>query len=487
MTAVLAEAELAKLAQNERWAANGNGRRVLVLGAGMAGLMAAYQLERAGYSVTILEARTRAGGRIETLRDPFSHGLFAEAGAMRLPASHRLTHWLIDHVGLAAKRLPFTEGVAFYQFAGQVIPGRAADAAVDALFELSESELKRSCDDLWGETWRSYVHREGVPRQWHDVEGELGHLSVRAFLAEHCGWSAGAIERFGLLYNYESLLESSVLELLREEAGAYYDDISYLDGGMDQLPVALAKKLGAEIRFGARVVRIRSTSDSVSVVYRDASGNFAEPVEAEFAIVTLPLPVLRFVEFEPRLGLDQHRVIRQLHYDAATKVFLQVRERFWERLPESLRGGQVITDRPVRNAYYPPHGAETGRGVVLASYTWGDDADGWASLPPNARIAEAAEQLEEIHRGIDGLGEIGTLVEGGASKSWHDDEFAGGAYALFDPGQHRIMDPLREPARGRIFFAGEHLSEKHAWIQGALESGIQAAHDLHATAASSHA
>jgi monoamine oxidase len=172
-----------------------------------------------------------------------------------------------------------------------------------------------------------------------------------------------------------------------------------------------------------------------------------------------------------------------LHYDSATKVFLQVRERFWERLPEALQGGQVATDRPIRNAYYPPHGGETGRGVVLASYTWGDDADGWASLPPGQRVAEAAEQLAEVHAGIEGLGNISGLVEGGASKSWHDDEFAGGAYALFDPGQHRLLEPLREPAGGRVFFAGEHLSEKHAWIQGALESGIQAAHDVHVAAA----
>ena len=163
-----------------------------------------------------------------------------------------------------------------------------------------------------------------------------------------------------------------------------------------------------------------------------------------------------------------------------------MRERFWERLPGELQGGQVVTDRPVRNLYYPPHGAETGRGVVLASYTWGDDAEGWASLPPAVRVSEAAEQLAEVHFGIEGLGDVGVLVEGGASKSWHDDEFAGGAYALFDPGQYRLTDALREPAGGRIFFAGEHLSDKHAWIQGALESGIQAAHDLHSVASVTH-
>ena len=313
MIAKLSEAEHARLAGSERWANGGDARTVLVLGAGIAGLMAAYQLERAGYAVTILEARTRVGGRVETLREPFSDGLFAEAGAMRLPESHGLTHWLIDHLELGGLRRTFREGVAFYRFGRAVIPGRAADAAVDALFELDEHEAGKSCDELWGEAWMGSVLRDGALRSWDDIELELGGVSVRAFLAEHCRWSAGAIERFGLLYNYESLLESSVIELLREEAGQYYEKLTYLDGGMDQLPIALARRLRGETRFGARVVRIAATGDAVSVVYRDAAGNLAPPVEATFAVVTLPLPVLRFIEFEPRLSLAQHRVIRQLH------------------------------------------------------------------------------------------------------------------------------------------------------------------------------
>jgi monoamine oxidase len=288
-----------------------------------------------------------------------------------------------------------------------------------------------------------------------------------------------------LLYNYESLMESSVVELIREEAGAFYEDLSYLDGGMDQLPRALASRLTAEVRFGARVTAIACDESGVRVICRDTAGNVDVAASADYAIVTLPLPVLRFIDFTPRLPVAHSAAIRQLHYDAATKVFLQVRERFWERLPPNLQGGQVSTDRPVRNIYYPPHGEETGRGVVLASYTWGDDAEGWASLAPNNRLAEATEQLREVHDGIPGLGDVGALVEGGASKSWHDDEFAGGAYALFDPGQAALVETLRAPVAGRVFFAGEHLSTKHAWIQGSIESAIQAAFDVHRAAAAS--
>jgi monoamine oxidase len=485
MSPLLDEAALAGMAREERWATAAEPVRIVILGAGMAGLMAAYQLERAGHEVTILEARTRVGGRVETIRDPFSPGLFAEAGAMRLPATHTLTHWLIEHVGLGGQLREFDEAVAFYKFSGETIPGRESGAAVDALFDLADAEKQLSCDALWRNAWKGRLFAGGVAKPWAEVEREFGAFSVRAFLERECGWSPGAVERFGLLYNYESLLESSVLELLREEAGAYYDDLTYLDGGMDQLPRELARRLTCELRLGAKAVGVTTSAEGVAVSYRDPSGNVAPPVRADYAIITLPLPVLRFIDFEPRLPLEQHRVIRQLHYDSATKVLLQVRDRFWERLPEGMRGGQVVTDRPIRNVYYPPHGAETGRGVLLASYTWGDDADGWAALAPGARVAEAAEQVAEVHAGVDGMASIGSAIEGGASKSWHHDEFAGGAYAQFDPGQQTLLRALREPPADpnwRLFFAGEHLSEKHAWIQGALESGIQAAHDVHVRA-----
>jgi monoamine oxidase len=123
--------------------------------------------------------------------------------------------------------------------------------------------------------------------------------------------------------------------------------------------------------------------------------------------------------------------------------------------------------------YYPDHGRETGRGVILASYTWGQDAERWGSLPPEKRIQQALEDISVIHP------QIVDTFEVGASHFWHSDQFAGGAFALFEPGQlKRLHGHIRKP-EGRIYFAGEHASREHAWINGAIESGLHAANAIH--------
>ena len=110
---------------------------------------------------------------------------------------------------------------------------------------------------------------------------------------------------------------------------------------------------------------------------------------------------------------------------------------------------------------------------MLASYTWSEDAQRWGSLPPADRICQALDDVKEIHP------QIADEFEVGVTKMWHDDEFAGGAFALFDPGQQTLLHAHIIRPEGRIHFAGEHASLAHAWIQGAIESGLRAALEVH--------
>jgi monoamine oxidase len=111
--------------------------------------------------------------------------------------------------------------------------------------------------------------------------------------------------------------------------------------------------------------------------------------------------------------------------------------------------------------------------VILASYTWSEDAQRWGSLKPDDRIMQALDDVAEIHPQVTKEFEVGT------SWMWHDDEFAGGAFALFDPGQQTLLHNEIVKPEGRIHFAGEHASLYHAWIQGAFESGLRAAVAVH--------
>jgi monoamine oxidase len=463
----LAEIPRAGLPRHE-----GARKRVVVVGAGMAGLVAAYELQRAGHEVTVLEARGRVGGRVHTLREPFADGLYGEVGAMRIPRTHDLTLAYCEHFALPLT--PFTIGNprGYVHLNGH--RQRYADAAAlpaSLPFELAPNECGKWVETLWSEAIADVRERvaHGGNSAWAEVERELDDFSTREFL-EHRGWSEGAIEMFGLLMFQEALMNSSVLEVLREELTSCYADLQQIDGGMDRLPNAFLPALRHRVRFGACLTALDQSDAGVTVHYRTAAGAFHET--ADHAIVTVPFPALRHVESLKPLSRAKQRAVRQLRYDASAKILMQCRRRFWED-DDGIYGGGSVTDLPIRAMFYPDHGRETGRGVILASYTWSEDAQRWGSLAPEDRIAQALENVAAIHP------QVRAEFEVGVSHMWHDDEYAGGAFALFEPGQRRQLHDAIVAPEGRLHFAGEHASLAHAWIQGAVESALRSARAIH--------
>ncbi|MCI0395107.1 MAG: flavin monoamine oxidase family protein [Chloroflexi bacterium] len=455
---------------------SGPRQKVVIVGAGMAGLVAGYELLRAGHEPLILEARQRVGGRIETLREPFTHGLYAEAGAMRIPRTHHLTLGYCEKFGLTLR--PFTMGNprAYYYFAGRKFRAGEVGQNPELLpFDLTPGERGKSAGQLWREAIREIeealrTHGEAA---WTGIAEEFDQFSTREFL-EYKGWSEGAIEMYGLMADQEALMNSSFLELLREDVGGFYEDMSEIEGGMDSLPRAFLPALGRNIRFGAKMMAMDQSPEGVIIHYQTGAGRFT--AEGDYAIITVPFPVLRHVEVVKPFSRAKQRAIRQLHYDASAKIVMQFRRRFWEE-DDGIYGGGTTSDLPIRATYYPDHSQETGRGVLLASYTWSEDAQRWGSLSPRDRIEQALENLMLIHPQVREEFEIG------ATKMWHDDEFAGGAFALFDPGQQTLLYQAIINPEGRIYFAGEHASLAHAWIQGAIESGLRTAMQVHQAAA----
>lgn len=446
-------------------------KRVLILGAGIAGLTAAYELLKAGHTPIILEGQNRLGGRILTLRAPFAEGLHAEAGAMRIPATHDLTLHYCKHFGL--ELLPFTMGNpnAYVQIGGKKMRlGEYRDSAETLEHELAERERVTTVQAMWNEAIREFVELVAArgDEAWDEILKRYDEYSTREFLEER-HWSEGAMELFGLMENQEASMNYSFVELLREDVGEFYINLSQIKGGTDRLPYAFYPALAPYIRLGAKVVALDQDEDSVTAFYQTLAGRFSET--ADYMICTIPFAVLRHIEILQPFSHAKRKAIRQLHYDASTKIFIQCRRRFWEE-DEGIFGGGTVTDLAIRNLYYPEHGRETGRGVLLASYTWADDAERWASLPPRERLEQAIENIAQIHP------QIVKEYEGGASWSWHDDPFAGGAFAMFEPGQQtRLYADIIRP-EGRIHFAGEHASLEHAWIQGSIESGLRAASEV---------
>jgi monoamine oxidase len=447
-------------------------KKVIVVGAGLAGLAAADALLQAGHEPLVLEAQHRIGGRIYTLREPFARGLYGEAGAMRIPRAHALTMAYVKRFGLPTTDFVMGNPQAYVHIGG--VRRRMSEVQADPEllgFETSYKEKGKLAGQLWEETIRPLVQKieQGGDAAWDEINREHDQYSVREFL-EREGWSEGMIEMFGLLNNQEAMMNSSFLELFREDGGNYYTNMCQIVGGADGLPNAFLDKVGPHVRYGARMIAIDQTSSQVIVHYQSEGGRFQ--LSGDYAVITVPFPVLRHVEVLQPFSRAKQRAIRQLHYDASAKIFFQTRTRFWET-DDGIYGGGTVTDLPIRNLYYTDYGKETGRGILLASYTWSEDAQRWGSLSPRERIVQALENVAVIHP------QITAEFEAGASHMWHDDPYAGGAFALFDPGQQTLLHEEIIRPEGRIHFAGEHASLYHAWIQGAFESGLRAAADIH--------
>jgi monoamine oxidase len=435
----------------------------------MAGLVAADALRQAGHEPILVEARSRPGGRIWTVRDGLAPGLYAEMGAMRIPRSHRLTMGLIQRLGLPTR--PFTMGNprTYVQINGLRLTRAEAQARAETWGHLlADGEQGQWIGDLWAALLSRLSQGRAAASNsaWDSPAAQHDGESLEAFLRGQ-GWSAAAIELLGLVHNLESQMHLSALEVLREELGAYYTDMIIIEGGADRLPSTLAHGLRERILYGAQVVALDQDPDGVTLHCH--SGVDAWALRGDYAILTLPFTVLRRVDMLKPFSPGKRRAIRQLHYDAAAKIALQVARRFWEE--EGIYGGSTVTDLPIRNIYYPDYGAETGRGVLLASYTWGREAEYWGALPPEERPRRAAEDVARIHPAMR------RTYEDGLSQVWHEDPFAGGAFVVLQPRQEALHRDVVS-VEGRIHIAGEHASRIHGWIEGAVESGLRAAREI---------
>jgi monoamine oxidase len=450
---------------------DGSPKRVIVVGAGMAGLVAGYELARAGHEPLLLEAQNRVGGRVYTLRS-FAPGLYAEAGAMRIPRAHDLTLGYCEHFGLEMRPFVMGNPKGLVHVGGVRMTAEQAGLRPDELgFEVAEHERGRSHASLWAAATaelRQLVEQDGQAG-WDRIVREYDQFSIREFL-EVKGFSEGAIEMFGVMEFVEADMNTALVELLREDLGKAFEDMQEIVGGMDRLPNAFYGQLADRVRFGAEVHAIDQDDAGVTVHFKTESGRWSE--RADYAIVTLPFSVLRHIEVLTPLTREKQRAIRQLNYSASTKILFQVSERVWEA-EDGIFGGATVTDLPIRRMNYPTPDPTTKRGVLLASYTWSQDAARWGAMDEETRLEEALDDVARIHPRIREVYEVG------ASHAWYDDRFANGAFALFEPGQQSALQADILRPEGRILFAGEHCSLYHAWIQGALESGIRAARAIH--------
>jgi monoamine oxidase len=451
----------------------GPSRRVIVVGAGLAGLCAAYQLERAGHDVLVLEAQRRSGGRVETLRD-FAEDLCGEAGATRIPEHH---HFALKYVKVFGLELdPFLpSGAPVYHLRGQRLVVRPGDKPEWPL-QLTPEERALGLAGMAEKAYGGLVSRVGdasSPR-WSPPE-ELRKYDRLTFteLLRQQGLSEDAIHlRRAATGGFDDTVNGegdSALRRLRtlalEASGTYYK----IRGGNDRLPRAFALRLADKIRYGCPVVRIERGGDAaVQVVWSERGG--PQSRSADRVVVAVPFTLLRRIEIVPPFSEEKARAIAELSYGSSTKVFLQTRTRFWAG--QGLSGFGYTDLHDYMQVWELGHTQPGPRGLLVA-YTKFSGARELDRLDEERRLATAADAVSKVHP------ELSRQLEGGRSKSWDEDPWARGAFAILRPGDVTRLEPHVARAEERVHFAGEHTSPwLGGWMHSALESGERVAREI---------
>jgi monoamine oxidase len=446
----------------------GAAKKIIVAGAGLAGLSAAYELTVAGHNVIVLEAQLRTGGRVLTLRAPFSDGLYAEAGASRIPDHHE---WTLKYARLFGLRLtPFYPNTRNeVQYVGgkglRVAPGEAIDLRQVPL-NLTPEERRLGAPQFLSHYLKSALAEIGDFRESNWPPQSLrkyDRISFAEFLRQQ-GASPGAVTLFDLGFGLSE--ELSALFFLRYLADHLRTRKMYkIDGGNDRLPKAFAGRLKEKIQYGARIMRLEQDERTVRVTFKQ--GGTYHTISGDYLISAIPFSALRTVEVTPRFSPGKQRAIEQLSYLSSTRVLLQARSRFWTHNGLS---GFAQTDHHTE-IWHPTFDQPGPRGILL-SYMKGSLSRRVVELKESDRIELAVKQMEEVFPGVR------KHVEGGLSHSWDEDEFSRGAVSALQPGQMMDLLPHITDREGRIYFAGEHTSPSPSWMQSALASGNRAAQEV---------
>ncbi|HVD00056.1 MAG TPA: NAD(P)/FAD-dependent oxidoreductase [Candidatus Dormibacteraeota bacterium] len=409
--------------------------RVLIVGAGLSGLVTAMEMQRAGHEAVVLEARSRVGGRVFTLREGLDDGQFADVGAEIIyPGQNNIAELCRRHRLQLSEGIELGEGAPVLLFGGRRLPQEAAE-------EIS-GELRLAI-------------RQTPPGNYESVAQWLrrAHLSPPAEV---------------LLTAIAQSTPAAPLRLA--DAGELNVELSWghgyrkIMGGNDLLPQALAKDLDVRLEQPARVVGWGSAGVTVETD--------RETFRGDRVVVTVPGPLVSELAFEPVLPREKVAALLQLRYGNATRLIVQYAER---DLVKDAIGSSCYTDR--MPGFVMEHSAnQPGDKIVISGLAAGDVE------PVGIPDGEILDQIDATMSSVVGR-PIRRLH--GYVKSWTRDPWTRAVVRAPIGDQRQAVLPLiAAPLEGRLFFAGEHTDDRvgPGGMEGAIKSGYRVSREVLAEA-----
>ena len=480
-----------------------HGTKVIVIGAGPAGLATAYELTQRGYDVKVFEARDRVGGHVFTVRRGdvseeigtapqvarFDPGQYYNAGAWRIPYYHRATLYypklfrikMIVHKNVNHQAYSYMENVRGQEGGRKMrlrelyadMTGHTSEILAKALNQ-EQLDLELTQEDR--EDLLTYLRQEGVLSSSDYSYGPNNSRGVDQFagpgnqpeidsdprkLDDILAFATATSRQASIIYRMAPLLEmQETMQTPEDGMSAIYER-------------GFLPRLRDRVQFNAEILEIRQSPDSAWVIYRDKETGRTEQYHGRYIVSTIPLSVLKDI---PADMSAQYKAAIEAgsNYLSVGKMGLQFKRRFWEE-DEWIYGGITFMDRSeIGTISYPTWGMLTQKGVVQAYYNFGEDATRVGNMRPAERIETAISGGELVHGAA-----YRDEFEHGFSVSWDRVRYSNGGWSGWSAANREQFYPVLLEPDGRIYLAGEMLSYVPGWQEGAISAAWMQVERLH--------